>query len=65
VTARRYLCATMARPIEPTPTLEGDDADALLADISKTITPEEAERRRREAKEYLTNVKQPKTRGAS
>jgi hypothetical protein len=35
----------MSRPIERTPVLEGEDAEALLRDISETASPEEIKRR--------------------
>lgn len=35
----------MASPIQPTPDLEGDDADRLLADLLNVCSPEEAQRR--------------------
>ena len=35
----------MARPIEPTPTLEGAAADKLLSDLAEVCTPSEAQAR--------------------
>jgi hypothetical protein len=35
----------MARPIEPTPILEGEDAERLLRDLENVCSPEEARRR--------------------
>ena len=35
----------MARPIEPTPTIYGEDAERLLADLEKVCSPEEGQSR--------------------
>lgn len=35
----------MARPIEPTPKLSGEDAERLLSDLANACSPEEADRR--------------------
>lgn len=35
----------MANPIQPTPDLEGDDADRLLVELEQVCSPEEAQRR--------------------
>lgn len=35
----------MARPIEPTPTLEGKAAEKLLSDLAEVCTPSEARAR--------------------
>jgi hypothetical protein len=35
----------MARPIEPTPTLHGEDAERLLAELEQVCSPKEAEDR--------------------
>ncbi|TKC95157.1 hypothetical protein E8A74_47520 [Polyangium fumosum] len=50
----------MARPIEPTPPLSGEDAEELLASLEKVASPEEVEKRLEAAKRYLADVKRPK-----
>ena len=50
----------MARPIEPTPTLSGDDADRLLADMEKRCSVDEARRRVAAAKIALAEMMRPK-----
>ncbi len=52
----------MARPIEATPPLYGEDAEELLASLEKTASPEEIERRLRRARAFLDLVKRPKRR---
>ena len=49
----------MARPIEPTPVLEGEDAERLLRDLENTCSPEEARRRVQKARELLAKVMVP------
>ena len=46
----------MARPIEPTPVLEGDDAERLLDQLENVCSPDEAERRIAVARKLLTKV---------
>ena len=50
----------MARPIEPTPTLEGEAAQRLLRDLDKGCSPPEAKRRIDSARIALATLKQPK-----
>jgi hypothetical protein len=52
----------MARPIEPTPTLDGEDADRLLESLDKHASPSEMEERQRRAAEYLEEIRKPKGR---
>lgn len=54
-----YIEPVMARPIEPTPVLEGEDAERLLRDLENTCTPEEARRRVAKARELLAKVMVP------
>jgi hypothetical protein len=54
-----YLDMVMARPIEPTPVLEGEDAERLLRDLERTCTPEEAKRRVQKARDLLAKVMVP------
>lgn len=49
----------MARPIEPTPVLEGEDADQLVRDLESVCSPEEAKRRTEEARRLLSQVMVP------
>lgn len=51
----------MARPIEPTPTLDGEDADRLLESLDKHASPAEMKERQRRAKEYLEEIRKPKS----
>jgi len=51
----------MARPIEPTPSLEGEDADRLLQELESVCSPEEAKRRTDWARKLLSQVIVPKT----
>lgn len=37
----------MARPIEPTPTLEGEDAENFYRELERPRSPEEIERKRK------------------
>jgi len=46
----------MASPIDPTPTLTGDDAERLLRDLEKGCSDEEYEGRVRAAKQHLATV---------
>jgi hypothetical protein len=46
----------MAKPIEPTPPLEGTDAAALLAELERGASDEEMERRVAEARRHLAEV---------
>lgn len=50
----------MARPIEPTPTLRGKDAERLLTDTQRVCSPEEAQRRVAEAKRLRAELMRPK-----
>jgi hypothetical protein len=50
----------MARPIEATPTLTGEDAEKLQASIARVASPEEIERRRRAARQFYNTVTKPK-----
>ncbi len=50
----------MAKPIEPTPVLQGEDAERLLRDLEKVCSPEEAERRIDKAEAFLkAHLKKP------
>lgn len=49
----------MARPIEPTPVLEGEDAERLLEELEHVCAPEEAERRVAAARKLLAKVVLP------
>jgi hypothetical protein len=51
---------SVAKPIEPTPTLVGEDAEALLRELENMCSEEEAERRLKKANEFWQkNVRQP------
>lgn len=50
----------MARPIEATPILTGEDAEKLQASIAKVASPEEIERRRKAARQLYNTVTKPK-----
>jgi hypothetical protein len=51
----------MARPITPTPTLEGEDAESLLKQMEGPhASPEEMARRVERAKEQIEEVMRPK-----
>jgi len=48
----------MAKPIEPTPTLTGDDAKALLDEIANAkYTPEKEQRKREAIEAYEKYIK--------
>lgn len=49
----------MAKPIEPTPTLYGEDAEALLRELENVCSEEEAERRLKKANEFWEKNVQP------
>ncbi len=53
----------MARPIEATPPLYGEDAEELLASLEKTASREEIERRQKWARSFLADVMRPKDTG--
>lgn len=53
----------MPHPIEPTPSLEGEDADRLLEQLENVCSPEEAKRRTDWARKLLSQVIVPKTDG--
>ncbi len=46
----------MAKPIQPTPPVQGADAEALLLSLEQVAEPEEIERRRAWAERYLEQV---------
>lgn len=50
----------MARPIEPTPTVTGEDAERLLASLQEHATESEMRERREEAARWLAEVRRPK-----
>jgi hypothetical protein len=50
----------MARRIEATPVLRGDDAERLLADLERTVSPKEVARRVAAAERFLAGVTRPK-----
>ncbi len=52
----------MAKPIEPTPPLDAEDSEALLRDLERGCSPEEAQRRERQAELWLARVTTPKGR---
>lgn len=47
----------MARPIEPTPMLCGEDAKRLLAELEKVCSPDEQKRRIERSKQRLAKYK--------
>jgi hypothetical protein len=50
----------VAKPIEPTPTLVGEDAEALLRELENVCSDEEAERRLKKANDFWEkNVRPP------
>ena len=50
----------MAKPIEPTPTLTGKDAELLLRELEHVCSTEEADRRLQKANEFWEkNVRPP------
>ena len=55
----------MARPIEPTPPLVGEDAARLLAQIAVVATPKEVARRREAARLRLAQVMRPKSQAST
>lgn len=50
----------MAHPIEPTPTLRGEDAQRLIASLDDRCSNQEAERRMAWAKNTLAQMTRPK-----
>lgn len=50
----------MAKPIEPTPVLKGDDAKRLLLSLERHATRDEIDRRRVAARTFLGLVTKPK-----
>ncbi len=50
----------MARPIEPTPPLEGEDAERRLSSLKVTASPEAIARRRKMGEKFLADVARPK-----
>ncbi len=50
----------MAKPIQPTPPLEGEDAERLLRDLENVCTTEEAARRVEWARRQLGELTRPK-----
>ena len=50
----------MARPIEATPIVTGEDAENLKASIAKVASPEEIERRKKAARQFYNTVTKPK-----
>lgn len=60
-----HAAKTMARPIEPTPPLVGEDAERLLTALEQVAPPDEIARRIEEAKRFLAEVTSPKPQGAS
>jgi len=50
------LTGPMAKPILPTPPVQGPDAEALLASLEDVADPDEIERRRAWAERYLAQV---------
>ena len=53
----------MARPIEATPVLQGEDAEKLLEELEHVCAPEEAERRVAAARRLLAKVVVPDPNG--
>ena len=51
-----HPCWAMAKPIQPTPPVQGADAEALLLSLEQVAEPEEIERRRAWAERYLEQV---------
>lgn len=60
---RAKLTIKMARPIEPTPVLEGDDAKRLLDELETVCPPDEAKRRVEAARKLLAKVMVPSGNG--
>jgi hypothetical protein len=50
----------MARPIEPTPVLRGEDAEKLAASIADVASRPEIERRVAGARSFLAEISTPK-----
>jgi hypothetical protein len=50
----------MARPIEPTPVLKGEDAERLRRDLANVCSPDEARRRTEYARQQLAEMTRPK-----
>lgn len=50
----------MAKPIEATEPVEGEDAERLLEDLKKVCSPEEMQRRKAAAREFMAQVYRPK-----
>jgi hypothetical protein len=46
----------VARPIQPTPVVTGEDADALMASVENVASPEEIARRKLAARRFLQTV---------
>ena len=46
----------MARPIEPTPSLDGEEAERLLEELENVCSPEEVKRRTEWARKLLSQV---------
>lgn len=51
----------MAKPIEPTPTLDGDDAEVLRASLDVHASKEEMSARRTRARALLAEMTRPKS----
>lgn len=51
----------MARPIEPTPVLEGAAAERLLTQLERICTPTEAQKRMDWAREARAEMMRPKS----
>jgi hypothetical protein len=51
----------MAKPIEPTPVLEGEDAERLLRELEVVCSPDEAKRRTEWARRELAELMRPKS----
>lgn len=49
----------VAKPIEPTPTLYGEDAEQLLRELKDVCSESEAQRRLKKAEEFLAEVMRP------
>lgn len=50
----------MARPIEPTPALRGEDAKRLLREVEQVCSPDEIKRRIERAKQMRASMMLPK-----
>jgi hypothetical protein len=53
----------MAKPIESTPTLQGEDAERLLSDLANVCSVEESRRRATYARSTLAEMMRPKSGG--